>query len=58
MLELIPIQQTLAENQELAEKPECLEILTMTIDHYKIIGFVPPWIGFNKKQLNYMLPIV
>jgi GNAT superfamily N-acetyltransferase len=46
MLELIPIKQTLAENQELAGKPDCLEILTMTIDHYKVIGFVPPWIGY------------
>ncbi len=46
MLELIPIKQTLEENQELETVPDSREILLMTVDYYKIIGFNPPWIGY------------
>ena len=34
------------ENQEFAVIPACKESLIMTLDYYKIIGYVPPWIGY------------
>ena len=46
MLELIPIKQTLEENQDFETNPDCQETILMTVDYYKIIGFVPPWIGY------------
>lgn len=46
MLELIPIKQTLEENQQFETNPDSREILLMTVDYYKIIGFIPPWIGY------------
>ncbi len=46
MIELIPIKQTLKENQAFETNPDCQEILLMTVEYYKTIGFVPPWIGY------------
>jgi ribosomal-protein-alanine N-acetyltransferase len=46
MIALIPIKQSLEENQEFESDPDSREILCMTVDYYKIIGFDPPWIGY------------
>ncbi len=46
MFRLIPIKQTIEENQDFANKPACHDALFPTIEYYKIIGFVPPWIGY------------
>ena len=51
MFELIPIKETIEENPEFASNPDCIEALQMTIDHYKNVGFVPPWISYFV-QLN------
>jgi RimJ/RimL family protein N-acetyltransferase len=45
-MQLIPIKERLEENKEFLTNPLCLEILEMTVDFYKIAGFVPPWIGY------------
>ena len=49
MLQLIPIQQTLEENSKFQTDPGCEEVLRMTLDYYKIVGFNPPWIGYLAK---------
>ena len=50
MLELIPIKQTIEENQELINIENGQEEgLYMTIEYYKAIGFNPPWIGYYAK---------
>lgn len=45
-MQLIPIKETIEENKELSNNPICSEILPMTIEFYKRVGFVPPWIGY------------
>ena len=50
MLELIPIKQTIEENQEFINIENGQEEgLYMTIEYYKAIGFNPPWIGYYAK---------
>ena len=49
-MELIPIKESLDENKEFISNPLCQESLTMSIDFYKKVGFVPPWIGYYAKQ--------
>lgn len=46
-IELIPIAPTLEGNAELADIPECAEYLQMTIDYFNLIGYQPPWIGYQ-----------
>ena len=49
-MELIPIKESLEENEEFINNPLCQESIYMTIDFYKKVGFVPPWIGYYVKQ--------
>ena len=49
-MELIPIKKELTENEAFTGDPSCREIGDMTVDYYKKIGFVPPWIGYFAKQ--------
>lgn len=49
MLELLSIKQTIEENQEFSSNPDCAESLQLSINHYKEIGFEPPWIGYFVK---------
>jgi hypothetical protein len=51
-MQLIPIKEKLEENEEFLHDPSCLETLQMTIDFYKRIGFVLPWIGYLAKENN------
>ncbi len=50
MIELIPIKQTIEENQEFINIEDGKEGLYMTIEYYKTIGFNPPWIGYYAKS--------
>jgi ribosomal-protein-alanine N-acetyltransferase len=43
---LLPIKKELAENQEFIHNPLCKDSLEMSIDFYKKVGFVPPWICY------------
>jgi RimJ/RimL family protein N-acetyltransferase len=49
-MELIPIKERLDGNEEFISNPLCQESIYMTIDFYKKVGFVPPWIGYYVKQ--------
>jgi len=44
-MKLIPVKERLEENREF-NNPLYKEIVEMTIDFYKRIGYVPPWIGY------------
>jgi len=48
-MELLPINETIGDNDEFVGNPVCLEILRMTVDYYKKIGFEKPWIGYFAK---------
>jgi [ribosomal protein S5]-alanine N-acetyltransferase len=52
---LIPVQQHLHENPEFINNPRCRESLHMTINFYKKVGFLPPWIGYYVKQNEDMV---
>ena len=54
-MELIPIKETFEENETLTNSPLCSEIVRMTIDFYKKIGFLTPWIGYLAKQNGRMV---
>ena len=43
---LVPIKERLEENEEFIHNPLCQDSIYMTIDFYKKVGFVPPWIGY------------
>ncbi len=49
-MELLPVKQTLEENAEFLANPLCNDTLLMTIDFYKKVGFMPPWIGYYVKE--------
>src|SRR5258708_1962847 len=49
-MKLIPIKKELAENQEFINNPLCQDSLSMTIEFFKRIGFVPPWTGYYAQQ--------
>ena len=49
-MELIPVKERLEENEEFTSNPLCQESIHMTIDFYKKVGFVQPWIGYYVKQ--------
>ena len=46
MLDLVPIQRTAAENLLFAQHPDCEPGLSMTIEFFEKVGYVPPWIGY------------
>lgn len=48
-MKLVPIKQTIEENQEFVEHPDCRETVHMSIGFYKRIGYKPPWIGYYAK---------
>lgn len=50
MIELVPIWRTLEENHEFANNSDCGDILTMTIEYHRLIGFEPPWIGYFARK--------
>ena len=45
-MELLPIKENLSENEQFTSNLLCKETLNMTIDFYKKVGFVPPWICY------------
>src|SRR5437764_6367233 len=49
-MKLIAIKERLEDNQRLATDSVQVEILRMTIDFYKKVGFVPPWIGYYVEE--------
>ncbi|MEP7375079.1 MAG: GNAT family protein [Chitinophagaceae bacterium] len=49
-MELLSINETPAGNEEFINDPLCGETIYMTLDFYKKVGFVPPWISYCVKQ--------
>jgi ribosomal-protein-alanine N-acetyltransferase len=49
-MELIPVLEHLHENPEFVSDPKCQESLQMTINFYKTVGFLPPWICYYVKE--------
>ena len=47
---LVPIQPKLEDNQEFIANPLCSETLTMSVDYYQKVGFVPPWICYYARK--------
>ena len=47
---LLPIKETMKENQVFAKNPLCNESLVMCIDFYKRVGFEPPWICYYAEE--------
>ena len=54
MIELFAIGRTLEENQEFANNTDCREILNMTIEYHRLIGFEPPWIGYFVRRAGQL----
>ena len=49
-MKLLPIKEKLEDNETFTSNPLCVETLTMTIDFYKRVGFVQPWIGYFAEE--------
>ena len=49
-MKLLPIKEKLEDNETFSSNPLCAEILLMTIDFYKKVGFVQPWIGYFAEE--------
>ena len=47
---LLPIKQTLEENEAFANNPLCKKTLNMCIEFYKKVGFTPPWICYYVEE--------
>ncbi|MEP6950519.1 MAG: GNAT family protein [Ginsengibacter sp.] len=45
-LQLIPINERPGDNEIFVNNPLCRDSIHMTIDFYKKVGFVQPWIGY------------
>jgi RimJ/RimL family protein N-acetyltransferase len=54
-MELIPIQETLEENAQFVNNSLCKDTIVMTIEFYKKVGFVPPWIGYYVSENNMLV---
>lgn len=49
-MQLIPINETLEETEELMRNVSLQVVVQMTIDFYKRVGFVKPWIGYLAEE--------
>ena len=45
-MKFVSIKEFLEENEELLNKPECRELIEMTVEFYEKVGYVPPWICY------------
>lgn len=54
-MELLPIKERLEENEEFTTNPLCEETIYMSVDFYKKVGFVPPWICYYVRQDNRLV---
>ncbi len=49
-MQLLPIHQTLDENPDFLQHPDCQDSIYMSIEFYKKVGFQPPWIGYYAQK--------
>lgn len=45
-IELLPIKESLQDNVEFLQHPDCLESLEMSVLFYARVGYSVPWIGY------------
>jgi len=49
-MQLLPVKQTIEENEQFVSDPLCTATLNMCIEFYKKIGFNPPWICYYAEE--------
>jgi [ribosomal protein S5]-alanine N-acetyltransferase len=49
-MHLIAIKERIEDNKRFASNALQVETIQMTIDFYKKVGFVPPWIGYYAEE--------
>ena len=49
-MHLIAIKERIEDNKRFASNALHVETIQMTIDFYKKVGFVPPWIGYYAEE--------
>lgn len=49
-MRLLPIKETIEENEAFANNPACNETLTMSIAFYNRVGYRPPWICYYAEE--------
>lgn len=54
-MQLLPIKQRLEDNQHFIIDPLSRSTLEMTIDFYKKVGFVEPWIGYYVEDNGHLV---
>jgi len=54
-MKLIAIKKELEENEEFANDPLLKDTLSMTIEFFKRIGYVPPWIGYYVRHNDQLV---
>ena len=54
-MKLIPIRETLEENEAFVNHPDCLETVYMSVDFYKRVGYQPPWIGYYVEKNDQLV---
>jgi Acetyltransferases, including N-acetylases of ribosomal proteins len=54
-MKLIPINEKLEDNHDFVNNPLCQESIYMTIDFFKRVGYVPPWISYYVQQGNALM---
>jgi [ribosomal protein S5]-alanine N-acetyltransferase len=47
---LLPIKERIEDNEEFTNDPSLKLTIQMTIDFYKKVGFIPPWIGYYVEE--------
>ncbi len=49
-MKLLPVKQTIEENQAFQGYPDCAESLMPAINFFNTIGYNPPWIGYYAEK--------
>lgn len=49
-MKLLPVKQTIEENSEFQDHPDCQDSLLMSIEFFNKIGYNPPWIGYYAEK--------
>jgi len=54
-MERIVVKEHLENNADFISHPDCRDILYMTINFYKKVGFEEPWVGYYVKENNQLV---
>lgn len=54
-MKLLPVKQTIEENAEFKDHPDCQDSLLMSIEFFNKIGYNPPWIGYYAEKDGQLL---